>query len=51
MIARAIEFLLKKAAEFDEIREFVITASLAELYLDQVRDLGRGWTGEGVVQN
>lgn len=51
LIARALEFLLKKAAEFDEIREFVITASLAELYLDQVRDLGRGWVGEGVVAN
>jgi hypothetical protein len=50
-VPRALEFLLKKASEFDEIREFVITASLAELYLENVRDLGRGWAGEGMVSN
>ena len=29
----------------------MITASLAELYLENVRDLGRGWSGEGMVSN
>lgn len=51
IVPRSLEFLFKKATEFDEIREFVITASLAELYLENVRDLGRGWSSEGTAPN
>ncbi|CAD8094785.1 unnamed protein product [Paramecium primaurelia] len=43
IITRAMEYLLSKSQEFEEIREFVITASMAELFLDQVRDLGKAY--------
>ncbi|KAM3145934.1 hypothetical protein pb186bvf_001912 [Paramecium bursaria] len=41
ILPRAMEYLLQKAQEFDEIREFVITGTFVEVYLDQVRDLCR----------
>ena len=43
MVCRAVEFLFKKAQELEDIREFVLTCSLAEIYLDQVRDLGKAY--------
>ncbi|CAD8205567.1 unnamed protein product [Paramecium pentaurelia] len=43
IITRAMEYLLSKSQEFEEIREFVITVSMAELFLDQVRDLGKAY--------
>lgn len=46
IVTRAMEYLLSKSQEFEEIREFVITASMAELFLDQVRDLGKAFLGK-----
>ncbi|CAK61040.1 unnamed protein product (macronuclear) [Paramecium tetraurelia] len=43
IITGAIDYLLSKAQEFEEIREFEITATMAELFLDQVRDLGKAY--------
>ncbi|CAK59355.1 unnamed protein product (macronuclear) [Paramecium tetraurelia] len=43
IVTRAMEYLLSKSQEFEEIREFVITVSMAELFLDQVRDLGKAY--------
>lgn len=43
MVPRTIEFLLKSSRELQEIREFVITCNMFEVYLDQVRDLGRSF--------
>lgn len=43
MIPRAFEYLQRKGVEFEEMREFEITVSVAEIYLDQVRDLGRSY--------
>lgn len=42
-VCKTIEYLFRKAEELSEIREFVITCSLAEIYLDQVRDLGKAY--------
>ncbi|CAD8199501.1 unnamed protein product [Paramecium octaurelia] len=43
IVTGAIDYLLSKAQEFEEIREFEITATMAELFLDQVRDLGKAY--------
>ncbi len=40
---RTIDYLFKKAKDLEEIREFVITCSFIEIYLDQVRDLGKAY--------
>lgn len=42
-VPRTIEHLFKKAKEMEDIREFVITCSMTEIYLDQVRDLGKAF--------
>lgn len=34
IVARSLEFLLLKSLEYAEMREFVITVSMAEIYLD-----------------
>lgn len=44
LLSRSVEYLLSKGQEFEEIREFIITASIAEVFLDQVRDLGKAYT-------
>lgn len=43
LVPKTIEFLFKRARELEEIREFVITCSMVEIYLDQVRDLGKSY--------
>ena len=43
LVPRAIEYLLKSSRDLHEIREFVITCNMFEVYLDQVRDLGRSF--------
>lgn len=42
IIPRCVEFLLRKAKEMEEKMEFVMNAQFYELYLDQIRDLGKG---------
>jgi hypothetical protein len=44
LVCKTLEYFFKKAQELEEIREFVLTCSLCEIYLDQVRDLGRAYT-------
>ncbi len=34
LICRSVEYFFKKASELEDIREFVITCSLAEIYLE-----------------
>ncbi|EGR27798.1 kinesin motor domain protein [Ichthyophthirius multifiliis] len=41
LIPRTIEYLFRKSQELEDIREFVISCSIAEIFLDQVRDLGK----------
>jgi len=41
LVPRTVEHLFRKAKELEDIREFVITCSMTEIYLDQVRDLGK----------
>lgn len=41
IVSRSLEFLLRKAKDVEESREYVMTASFYELYLDQIRDLGK----------
>lgn len=43
LVPKTIEFLFKRGKELEEIREFVITCSMVEIYLDQVRDLGKAY--------
>ena len=43
LVPKTVEFLFKRAKELEEIREFVITCSMVEIYLDQVRDLGKAY--------
>lgn len=43
LIPRTVEHLFRKAQELEDIREFVITCSMTEIYLDQVRDLGKAY--------
>ena len=40
MIPKTIAQLFEKEKEMDDLREFVITCSMYEIYLDKVRDLG-----------
>ena len=42
MVPRCLEGILRKAKDLEDIREFAINASFYELYLDQIRDLGKG---------
>lgn len=42
IVPRTMEYILRKAKDFEDVREFVIQASFFELYLDQIRDLGKG---------
>ena len=41
LVPRTVELLLQKNKEFQGVKEFVLTCSFAEIYLDQVRDLGK----------
>ncbi|KAL4466133.1 hypothetical protein ABPG74_004370 [Tetrahymena malaccensis] len=43
LVPRTVEHLFRKAQELEDIREFVITCSMTEIYLDQVRDLGKAY--------
>lgn len=43
LVVKTVEYLFKRARELEEIREFVISCSMVEIYLDQVRDLGRAY--------
>lgn len=38
-----MEYFFRKAQELEEIREFVITVSMAEIYQDAIRDLGKSY--------
>lgn len=44
LVPKTIEYLFKRGKELEEIREFVISCSMVEIYLDQVRDLGRSYS-------
>lgn len=41
LVPRTVELLLQKNKEFQGQKEFVLTCNFAEIYLDQVRDLGK----------
>lgn len=41
LVAKTVELLLQKNKEFAGTKEFVLTCNFAEIYLDQVRDLGK----------
>jgi len=41
LILKTVEYLFKKSKEAEDTREFVITCSFFEIYLDQIRDLGK----------
>ena len=41
ILSRSLEFILRKAKDSEDNREFVMTGSFYELYLDQIRDLGK----------
>ena len=43
LVPKTVEYLFRRAKELEEIREFVITCSMVEIYLDQVRDLGKAY--------
>lgn len=50
LVVKSVEYLFKRGKEMEESREFVISCSMFEIYLDQVRDLGREYEereGEG----
>jgi len=51
IVSRCLEAILRKAKDMEDIREFVITASFFELYLDQVRDLGKGLSDKHNASN
>ncbi|KRX00930.1 P-loop containing nucleoside triphosphate hydrolase [Pseudocohnilembus persalinus] len=51
LVPRTVEFLFKKGEELDDIRQFVITVSIAEVYLDQVRDLGLAYVQQNEVKS
>ena len=41
LVPKTVEMLFQKNKEFQGQKEFVLTCSFAEIYLDQVRDLGK----------
>jgi len=43
LVPRAIECLFSKSEELSDIREFVITCSMFEIYVDSIRDLGKAY--------
>ena len=43
LVPRTVEYLLKKANEFQNERELIITCNFFEIFLDQVRDLGKSY--------
>ena len=51
LVSRSLEYILIKAKDLEDIREFTISASFFEQYLDQVRDLGKGLTDKHNASN
>ena len=43
LVPKTVEYLFRRGKELEEIREFVITCSMVEIYLDNVRDLGKAY--------
>ena len=44
LVSRTVESLIKKGKEVENTKAFVISCSMFEVYLDQVRDLGKAYS-------
>eukprot|EP00825_Cyclidium_porcatum_P045623 TRINITY_DN698_c0_g1_i2.p1 TRINITY_DN698_c0_g1~~TRINITY_DN698_c0_g1_i2.p1 ORF type:complete len:545 (-),score=129.87 TRINITY_DN698_c0_g1_i2:377-2011(-) len=45
LICQSVDYFFRKAKEQEELREYVLTVSCAEIYQDFIRDLGRSYAG------